>query len=452
MTADRSNPDDRSVLIVGAGPAGLAAAETLAAHGVPADLIDENPRPGGAISRRPFSASARTLAGDAQELGPNVRFHAGSVCHGFNQGKPVISQVGRLRRFDPLATIIATGARERIRPVTGGALGGVMACGAAQTLLKGSARFPYRSAVVAGSGPLLLATASQLIDAGVSIRAVVEESRLLKNVSIATAMNVARSLPVNVAKEGAQYLATILRHGAKFYSGYRIGSIEGSSRVTGLELTAIENGRPSASSKTISIQCDSVVLGYGFVSSSELVQQAGADVRFDEASRYWTPVRTGAFETTVPGLYSVGDCCGVQGKDVAHLEGFLAAVDVLRQGYGIDVDAPSVRKARRRYRKLALFQQTMGTLFPQPKLAGIPGAATVCRCEGVTQNEVDDAVQHGASDFRSVKLWTRAGMGICQGRTCQPVLADYLAEGGEVEPPQVRFPVRPLPFRAAESL
>lgn len=447
MTGSDSISPKRTVCIVGAGPGGMAAARTLADHGIAVDLIDENARTGGATARRHFSTSVDQARMDARELGAGVRFYESSICHGFQHGRPVVSQQGALLPFDPVATIVAVGARERIRPIRGSLLAGVMACGAAQTLVKGSGRYPYASVVVAGSGPLLLATASQLIDAGVRVRAVVEESRLYEGLSFAVIARLMRALPGNVAAEGARYVANIVRHRAKLLSGCRVGSIEGDGRVQRVQLVDMgERG------KTRTIETESVVLGYGFVSSSELVQQAGATMTYDISSRHLTPDRTTAFETSVRGLYSVGDCAGVQGKEVAELEGTFAAFDVLKRQFNVRVPDATVNKTRHRLRMVMQFQAQMGILFPQPQLTDVSPHAVVCRCENVTQAEVDEAIEHGARDFRSVKLWTRTGMGICQGRGCQPVLADYLTAAAKAEPPRAQFPVRPLPFRVAKQL
>ncbi len=450
MTGETSNRAStrRRAMVIGAGPGGMAAARMLAEHGAPVDLVDENPRPGGAITRRSFSASAADRRSDRAEFGDAVAFHGGSICHGFDGDRPVVSRNGLLEEFAPVATIVAVGARERIRPLEGSLLKGVLACGAAQTLLKGSQVFPYRSAVVAGSGPLLLATASQLLDAGVRVRAIIEETSVLRNLTPGRAAALAASMSGNVMRDAAKYAINILRHGVRVLSGYRVEEILGEGSVRGVRVS----GTRSPGSGVRTIDCESLVLGYGFVSSGELVQQAGAEVEFDPATRFWKPVRSGSFETSVPDLYSVGDCAGVQGKEAAQLEGALAAAEVLARFFGLRVPSSELARMRRRYARIVRFQAAMGTLYPQPPLTGVSPRATVCRCEGVTQAEIDEAIEHGARDFRSVKLWTRTGMGICQGRTCQPVLSDYLQDQLETVPPTVRFPVRPLPFIAAERL
>ncbi|KAM9861464.1 Hydrogen cyanide synthase subunit HcnB [Leucobacter sp. BZR 635] len=434
----------KSVLVIGAGPAGIAAAQTLSEHGVPVDLIDENARPGGAITRRPFDRSAAATATDRAALGPGVEFFPGSICHGFDGGRAVVSREGGLRGFAPEATIVSVGARERIRPIPGYLLRGVLACGGAQTLLKGSGAFPHRTVVVAGSGPLLLATASQLIDAGVRVRAVVEEADLL-HAGVPTVLGVARSMPVNIMRDGAKYLSNILRHGTRLLIGHRVTEVHGAGQVEGVTIT-------SKSGRRRKFGVDGVVLGHGFVSANELVHQAGAHSVFDAATRFWTPTRKENFETTVPGLYAVGDCAGVHGQEAAELEGKLAAYDILGNVFGVEIDSAIEQKLRRKHERILRFQQGMSRLFPQAPLTDPDPASVVCRCEGVTRAEVSEAIDHGATDFRTVKLWTRAGMGICQGRTCQPVLRDYLAGEPGTEPPTVQFPVRPLPFVVAEKL
>ncbi len=448
--SSESNPvgdsTERSVLVIGAGPAGTAAAGVLSSAGLCVDLVDENLMPGGAITRQRFPRSHRVASAAPAHEADGIRFHGESICHGFEKGRAIISQGGELRRFDPEATIVAVGARERLRPVKGNSLPGVMACGAAQTLIKGSGSFPFNDVVVGGSGPLLLATASQLLDAGVRVVAVVEENRVALNASPATMLAVGTSIPAQVAIEGVRYLANILRRGTRMYSGFRIAEVRpGRVEIEKLAHRGDAEGR-------ISLRCSSVVLGYGFVSASELVQQAGAETSFDRAQRFWSPRRSGAFETTVPGLYAVGDCAGVQGKEAAQLEGYLVAAHLLRTRFNITLPASEVRRQRRRYERVKRFQAAMAKLFPQPSLAGAASQAEVCRCENVTAADLEEAIEHGASDYRSAKLWTRAGMGICQGRTCHPVIADYLADRGTRQVPRVQFPVRPLPFAVGREL
>src|SRR5699024_4655656 len=99
----------------------------------------------------------------------------------------------------------------------------------------------------------------------------------------------------------------------------------------------------------------------------------------------------------------------------------------------VKISVASTKRARRRYSKLVNFQAKMNTLYPQAPLLDPMSEAIVCQCEGVTQQDIEEAFAHGARDFRTVKLWTRAGMGICQGRSCAPGIADLLRETGAVK-------------------
>jgi NAD(P)H-nitrite reductase large subunit len=202
---------------------------------------------------------------------------------------------------------------------------------------------------------------------------------------------------------------------------------------------------------------DTVVVGYGFVSSVELSRLAGCEHRYEPALGSWVPVRSRDLETTVPGVYAVGDGAGVAGSAVALAEGHLAGLAVahrLGRLIGRELSRETAR-ARGRLLHLAGFRRVMDELYRfGPGVHALADAeTTLCRCEEVTVGEAVEAIGEGATHVNEVKAWTRVGMGRCQGRMCGPTLAQLVAEGrgGDVAAAGFftpRPPAKPVPLAA----
>lgn len=445
------------VAIVGAGPAGLAAAEAAAAAGLKVVLIDENPRIGGQISRLPYSGAPTPREASLLE---KVQYLGQGVC--FGRGKHGIlwvSHRGTTVGIEARATVMATGARERVFPVEGWERLGVMTAGAAQTLIKGSGSFPFRRVVVAGSGPLLLATAAQLLRSGVDVAAVVDSA-------YPRPRHWRHGLDIlwggSILLQGTGYLARILSRRVPILFGSAVTRIDGPTANTG-SVSAVQIDRigPDGSpvpGRSIGLECDAVLLSQGFGSAVELVAQSGAELEWNTQSMTWQPIRTSDFQTTVEGLYAVGDCAGIGGSQLSELEGELVGLALARR-----LGANTRRRATIRSRWLAgrlrainRFRRGMDGIFPPPIAAPVaPLAATIaCRCQEVTVGEIRDALDLGASTPAGVKMWTRAGMGACQGRTCDHIIDSLLREHAPAtarRPPRPQFPVRPVPGVQLES-
>ncbi|MDL4775429.1 NAD(P)/FAD-dependent oxidoreductase [Actinomadura xylanilytica] len=449
MNGGTAEPAEPDVLVVGAGPAGLAAAAESARRGLTVLVVDENQRPGGQIGRRRFADPAPGPQAD----GP-VTFRPGVVCHGFHGREAVLTSDGELWTARARAVVLATGAAEKVLPVPGWTLPGVMTAGAAQTFLKGSGVFPFRRPVVAGTGPLLLAVASQLAAAGVRVAAVAEAARP----GARHWRDAARALaePALLA-QGAGYGARLALAGVRVRTGTGVRAIEGDGRVTGVRLGRLHPDWSFTEAPGELIECDAVLLSHGFSSSSDLAAQCGAEIEWDAQRLTWRPVRDAEFRTTAPGVRAVGDCAGVGGSQRAELEGRLAGALLAAELTGRAADPGRVRRLRRRLARLEAFRIGMDRMFrPGPGAASWPGPDTeVCRCQEVTRREVDAALDGGVADLHALKLWTRAGMGACQSRICAPALSGLLARRGHgparTAPPSVRFPVRPLPMGAVRA-
>ena len=202
------------------------------------------------------------------------------------------------------------------------------------------------------------------------------------------------------------------------------------------------------------IDVDTLCVGYGFVPRSQLAQLAGCRMHFEEAKGGWVPQRDETLQTSVPGIRVAGDGGGIAGALVAREEGSLAGLAAARQLGALDEATFSKARSRpilRRLRKLIPFQAVLARLSEmQPGLCLLPDADTiVCRCEELTRAEVDQGMDFGGADLRSLKVMTRLGMGPCQGCMCWPAAARRLAlrigkSLEEIGPISVRPPIAPV--------
>ncbi|WP_031014750.1 NAD(P)/FAD-dependent oxidoreductase [Streptomyces sp. NRRL F-5727] len=441
MTTSPSDPTAPADLaIVGAGPAGLAAAVTAAALGRSVTLLDAGARPGGQYYRHPEPALGAVR--------PQALHHDWAAFAGREAELRAYERAGRIRylaehqvwsvtgagadwtvhsRTDeeagrPVrarAVLLATGAYERQLPFPGWTLPGVVGAGGAQAMLKSGLVLPGRRVVVAGSGPLLLAVAASLAAAGARVPAVVEAAgygpyarhtgTLLRN-------------PAKLA-EGARYGGALLRHQVRPLLRHAVVEAHGTDRVEAVTVARLDRDWRPVPGTARRIPCDALAVGHGLVPELSLATALGCATR-TAADGTVALVLTPGLRTSVPGVWAAGETGGVGGAQLALTEGEIAA-------HAIAGRAVPAALARRRAR-LRAFADAMGA-------AHRPGAGwtgwlreetAVCRCEEVPAGRVREAVEElGATDARTVKLLTRAGMGWCQGRMCGPAVA-ALAGGG----------------------
>ncbi|GGQ82330.1 FAD/NAD(P)-dependent oxidoreductase [Kitasatospora griseola] len=439
--------------VIGAGPAGLAAADAAAGLGLRVALVDAGAGLGGQYYRHPAPELGaarpdklhhgwRTFAELRERLAaaPLVDHLAGHHVWAAERGEDWILHATRGPEAADRATVtarcllLATGAYERQLPFPGWTLPGVVTAGGAQAMLKSGLVLPGRRIVVAGSGPLLLAAASSLAAAGARIPAIVEATAYL---------GYARGLPVlagNPAKlaEGAEHAARLLRHGVRLRRRSAVVEAHGTDRITGVTVARLDARWKPVPGTERRIDCDALAVGHGLVPQIDLAVELGADtvttadgtaaLRVDAQQR-----------TSVPGLWAAGETCGVGGADLALAEGVLAAHSVA--GKPAPARELTVRRRRRAFAALMAAAHA-----PGPDWTGwVTDDTDVCRCEEVPARAVREAVTElGAADARTVKLLTRAGMGWCQGRMCGPAVA--CLSGGPVGRPDSRPLSCPVPL------
>ena len=432
----------RSLIIIGGGPAGMAAAIEAARAGLNLTLIDEAPRLGGQVYRRPPEAfrvedaerlgrdfaRGERLRAEFSEIAERVEILSGTSVLGVWPDREVLwarDDVSGVFRAERL--IIAGGAYDRPVPFPGWTLPGVMTAGGVQVLMKTMRVRPGRRALVAGTGPLILGAAHRLHEMGVEVVSVLEAGDH-------------RWATGNVASAAGEWgtiddvrtsLEALSRAGIPLLLNHTIFEAHGPGEVEAAVYGPVEpeTWRP-LKEYSRRVDVDLVVLGFGFVPNSELTHLASCRHSYTPQLGGWVPVRDGLMQTTVPGLFAVGDGAGIGGVLVALEEGRIAGITAAELAGTISADEATGRRTGPNDRLLSLagVRAALGEVSRiKPGLLELLSPETIaCRCEEVTYAEVRAAVAEGAKDLQSVKLLTRLGMGPCQGRNCAPHIGMHL--------------------------
>ncbi|MET7489480.1 FAD-dependent oxidoreductase [Streptomyces sp. NPDC005538] len=431
--------DRPHLAVIGAGPAGLAATTAAATHGVRVTLLDSGARAGGQFYRQPATGlnarrpqalhhQWRTWERLRDALDEHVR--AGRATHltdhhvWFVERRSDHFTVHALlgpAQEDPVevradAVLIATGGYEKVLPFPGWALPGVLTAGGAQAMLKATLAVPGRTAVVAGTGPLLLPVATGLAAAGVDVAALVESADPKAFLRRTRALG---AQPGKVA-EGARYAAQLLRHRVELLTRYTVVEAHGDHRLEAVSVAALDADgrvRPGTARR---IACDTLAVGHGMLPHTDLAETLGCrldgtDVHVDDEQR-----------TDVPGVWAAGETTGVGGAALSLAEGHIAGRSAAARLNGTEPDPRTWARAAKSRSGLREFSAALDAVYAPPARWAdlVTDDTVVCRCEEVTAGVIREAVDGlGAGDVRTVKLLTRAGMGWCQGRMCGPGVA-----------------------------
>ena len=416
------------VLVVGGGPAGLSAAIAAAECGAEVTLLEERAELGGQYYKHAAVADHRHRRGAqlrARAAAVNV-IHA--MAWGAFPGPEIACTTGSERLIlRPRQLVLATGAHEAPVHLPGWTLPGCITTGALQGLVRTHRVSPGRLVVVAGSGPLNLQVAVELLRAGGRVEAVVEAA---PPPSGAAAVSLARSSPAR-AWDGLNLRAALRRAGVPVLWSTRPVAVLGEERVTGL---AVEGPRGRSV-----LPADAIALNWGFQAETGLARALGADHRVVDGRLETVTGPDG--QTSLPGVFAVGDGARMGGAAVALHRGRAAGLAAAR-ALGWASAAPPRAALRRAER----FQRALWTVFaaPRPDPAELPDATVLCRCEAVSFGEVRQAMGAGAGSLAMVKRATRAGMGRCAGRFCGAALARLCGADAEAGFAAPRLPLRPV--------
>ncbi|NIZ61571.1 nopaline dehydrogenase [Sedimentitalea sp. CY04] len=451
---------DPDLIIVGSGPAGMAAASVAARSGARVLILDEQPRPGGQIYRNIGEnrdrlgwlgkgyAAGTELVDDLDH--PNIHCEFGATVWRSDPGPTVCwSQNGHSQVTSAPYLLLATGAQERPVPFPGWTLPGVMPAGAAQILMKTSTLLP-RDAILAGSGPLLYLVAAQMIDAGTPPKALVETQT--RSMAIRSARHLPRAaFALPLLLKGLGLLHKIRKH--------RI------PRFTGATAFRAETGNGGtiqfsfdASGKAHHHECGLLLTHQGVVPSTHMTRAAGIAHEWKATQECFHPTSDLWGRTDQPGLHVAGDGAGIAGAEVAAIAGRLAARDILHQLRLISAGTRDQTSASDRgalWRALAIRPFLDTAYAPTEAFQSLTDETIVCRCEEITAGELRAAVAEGATGPRHIKTATRAGMGPCQGRMCDLTVRGILSANKTTEPPaqpRARNPIKPIPLGELAAL
>jgi octopine oxidase subunit A len=451
--------------VIGGGPAGMEAATTAARLGVDTVLLDEQGAPGGQIYRNIEEIERR---GELATLGEEYRrgaelaraFRASgaiyrpdtTVWQAAPDGRIGVTGPDGARMMRAERILLATGAMERPVPVPGWTMLGVMGAGAAQALLKSSGVVPNVPVAIAGSGPLIYLVATQLARAGCTVAALIVTTPAGRIAGAFKELPRALLAGRDLVK-GIGWMHEVRRLGIPTVNGAQQLRIEGSPRAAGVSYAA-EGGR-----KTIAAGL--VLLHEGVIPNVQLSLATRCRHVWDEAAECRRPETDEFGATSEERIAVAGDGAGILGAQAAEPLGRLAALDAAVRLGRIE-RAERDRLARPERAEIARhgrIRPLLERLFRPTKemLAPTDDATIVCRCEEVTVAALRDAVRLGGDDPNLAKVFTRCGMGPCQGRMCGPTVARVIArESGrsiaEVGTYRIRIPVRPVPLMALAEL
>jgi NADPH-dependent 2,4-dienoyl-CoA reductase/sulfur reductase-like enzyme len=373
------------LLIIGAGPAGMAAALAAAASSQSITIIDENPAVGGQIWRGGSDPTARAMWTQLQAH-PNVRFMGGVRVVASAGPRTLLLDGGSMLTWKRL--ILCTGARELLLPFPGWTLPGVTGAGGLQALVKGGMPIEGKRVVIAGTGPLLLAVADTVRRQGGKVVAIIEQRRMRE--LAAFTFQLALSHRGKLLQAG-RLMASLA--GVPYHRGAVVTRANGTTRLA--SVTINRQGRINE------VDCDFLACGFGLVPNLELAAMLGC---LTEQGKVVVDANQA---TSIAGVWAAGESTGIGGVDKALAEGRIAGLAA------IDCQ-PSQKDLASRTRSAAFGTLLACSFAPAPALRELccPGTI-VCRCEDVRSSQL---AVHG--DWRSAKLQTRVGMGPCQGRVC----------------------------------
>jgi thioredoxin reductase/bacterioferritin-associated ferredoxin len=441
------------LVIIGAGPAGMAAAIEASEGGLRALILDDQPAPGGQVYRHVLQNAVRReassyLGGDYWSGQALADAFAASSAELWSESRVwqitgdrevFFTRQGAAQRVSAGAILIATGAMERPMPVRGWTLPGVMSVGAAQTMLKTTGS-GADGAVFAGSGPLFYLTIWQYLQAGLAVRAVVDTAPARMTLAQYW-LAMSALLQPGLLLKGLRWRAGI-RWKTDYFVQATSVAINGEDRVTGLSFT-------DASGQRQTIPAEHLFIHQGVVPNTSLTMASDLAHRWCPRQLCWHPGTDMFGESSVAGIFVAGDGMGIAGAAAAVSSGRLAARRIIARAGGRALPMGPVRRFLK-WRQAAI-RPFLDSLFRPPDEWRVPqdDKAIVCRCEALTKADVAAAIALGVSGPNQLKGYCRAGMGRCQGRMCALTIQKMIHDhGGQPEDRvghlRIRPPIRPL--------
>ncbi len=457
MTKASDLASSYDLVVIGGGPAGLAAASLAARAGLSTVLFDENPGVGGQIYRGITSTPVtdRTILGEdywaGEALAADARASGASIVTGATvwsldpQRIVGVSIDGKARMIEARRVIIATGSQERPFPIPGWTLPGVMTAGGAQTALKGQGLMPDGRTVLAGTGPLLWLLAAQILRAGGRIEAILDTTPR------GNWLRALLHLPDFVLSPYFAKGVKLLREVRAKVPVHKVDRVEavGDGKLREVVFGSGDNERRLAA--------DLLLLHQGVVPNVNLAIAAGVAHAWNARQLCFQPVLDPDFASSVPGIAVAGDGAGIAGGTAAAERGRIAAIAAVR-ALKPEAAMPDPQIVRQR-----LQREEMGRAFldwlnrPTDSFRQPDGDTVVCRCEEVTARQVRDMADLGCEGPNQMKAFLRCGMGPCQGRLCGLTVTELIATQRGTTPAEVGYyrlrpPVKPITLAELASL
>jgi NADPH-dependent 2,4-dienoyl-CoA reductase/sulfur reductase-like enzyme len=457
--------DHTDLLIVGAGPAGMAAAVTARRHGLSVRVVDDQPAPGGQIWRgiETVAATPRAKRLGESYLSGAERAAAFRACGALYEPESQLWQIepgfrafvtrgGKARTVTAQAIILATGAQERPAPFPGWTLPGVLTVGAAQILLKTADSVPEKPVWIAGCGPLPLLYMTQLLAAGGRIAGFLDTTPRGR---LPAAL---RHLPQGLSRlgdliKGLSWSLALRRAGVPVIRHVTELRAEGEGHLQRLRYRT-EEGREAE------VPAGVLLVHEGVVPNIHAPLALGCAVQWHAGQQCYVPVLDAWGESSQANVFVTGDGAGIGGAEAAEPRGRLAALRVAAKLGRLDeATAETAATAERSALSSALaLRPFLDALYaPRPQLYAPPDETLVCRCEEVTAGELRARAVEGRPGPNQLKAFTRAGMGPCQGRQCGYSMAHIVAaaQGRPVEEVgfyRIRPPLKPVTLGELASL
>lgn len=445
------------LVVVGAGPAGMAAAIRARSLGLSVLVLDEQPAPGGQVWRDVEAVAATphgALFGDDYGAGLGVAAALRACGADYRPGAQVwqiepgwrvfFSRDGAAQMVEAGCVLLATGAQERPVPFPGWTLPGVLTVGAAQILLKTARQVPVGPTWIAGCGPLPLLYAVQLLRAGGNLAGYLDTAPAGNRV--AALPHLPRALlALPELRKGLGWLRELRRAGVKVLRNATAIEALGDGRLAAVRYRD-RHGREHDAPASALLVHEGVVPGVHVTMALDCRHAWRAD------QQCWAPVTDAWGETSRPGVFVAGDGAGIGGARAALLAGEVAALGIARRLGRLD-DRQAGREARplrRRQRHALAARPFIDALYrPRPEVFAPADHTVVCRCESLTAGTIRAAAGAGSVGPNQVKAFTRAGMGPCQGRQCGYTVAHLLAAAqgrpvAEVGFYRIRPPLKPV--------
>jgi NADPH-dependent 2,4-dienoyl-CoA reductase/sulfur reductase-like enzyme len=462
--------EEVEALIVGMGPAGMAAAIELSKYGVQVVVVDENPSPGGKVYRQPpsefsFSEDAshpssahsegQRLIDAFASIGKLCKAYSDTVVWGaFDDDTLSLLRDNRIFHIKYKKLLLCEGAMERSLFFPGWTLPGIMTLGGLQKLIQQERCLPGKRIFLAGCSPLLIPTAASIVRAGGKVVAISDAVPLSHYLKLVLPLIKRKKLVLEALCSSLKVLGARI----PIIRPSMVTSAWGDSRLEALRVAPLDPvGHPIVREEK-TFEADIIGVSGGFLPYARLARLLGCEHMYDQQQLCWKPKVDANFLTSKENVYIGGDSGGIAGHEAAAVQGRIVANHLAVSLHRLPSSEARCNNQGLE-RELAQINQYASALnrafFPAKGLYGdLDRSVIVCRCEQVTVGDVIDGIEKGYRNINEIKR-TRVGMGLCQGRTCEWATAQIMLRHGipmeEIGYFNLRPPLSPIPFSVFEE-